>query len=308
MSTANFPDRQTPNQGEAFLDHVGWYVPDMDAATAAFEKLGFILTPYIEHTDARPDGTTVLTGSANRCAMAERGYLEILTPVRTVDTPVTQEMETGLGRYTGLHLIAFTCQDAGEERMRIEADGFNLRPTVNLRRPLTLDNGEEAEAAFTVLRCTPGQFSEGRIQMLSQETPDVVWQPSLIARDNAINALSGLVIAAASPADTAEKLGRFAASPIVEIDGGARVDLARGTIDVVTDDVFRARIPGAAVPDMPFIGAVVMRSADLTATRGFLQSAGVRIARDSGDAIVVDASAAMGAYVVLHGPDVAWPY
>ena len=46
--------RQTPDAGQIFLDHVGWFVPDMDAAARAFEKLGFGLTPFSIHGDRDP--------------------------------------------------------------------------------------------------------------------------------------------------------------------------------------------------------------------------------------------------------------
>ena len=39
---------QTPSGYEVFLDHVGWFVPDMDELAGAMERLGFILTPFVE--------------------------------------------------------------------------------------------------------------------------------------------------------------------------------------------------------------------------------------------------------------------
>ena len=73
-------NRQLPPPGRIFLDHVAWMVPDMEAAAARFERLGFLLTPFSVHGDRDPrSGALVATGSANRLAMLPIGYLEILT-------------------------------------------------------------------------------------------------------------------------------------------------------------------------------------------------------------------------------------
>jgi hypothetical protein len=85
--------RQLPNRGEMYLDHVGWMVPDMDAATRAFTRLGFALTPYSLHGNQDLEtGRIVPLGSANRLAMLERGYLEILTPVAGADTAMARHL------------------------------------------------------------------------------------------------------------------------------------------------------------------------------------------------------------------------
>ena len=120
--------------------------------------------------------------------MLERGYLEILTHVAALETMRARELRAGLARYTGLHLVAFTCADAEIESARLKSAGFDVHPTVRLRRPMPLDGGGEGTVAFSVVRLPPGAMAEGRIQLLTQDTPDIVWQPSMIARDNAIAA------------------------------------------------------------------------------------------------------------------------
>ena len=53
-SPADLP--QTPSGDQIFLDHVGWFVPDMEAAGRAFEALGFTLTPFVAQHNADPAG------------------------------------------------------------------------------------------------------------------------------------------------------------------------------------------------------------------------------------------------------------
>ncbi len=304
MPDRSFAQRQTPEAGEIFLDHVGWYVPDMEEAGAAFERLGFRLTPLTPHTHESASGERTPSGTANRCAMIELGYLEILCAMPDLDTALAAQLRSGLARYTGLHLIAFTCADAVSEHARIASAGFAPQPIVNLRRPLTADDGSEAMTAFSVIRLAPGAMAEGRIQLLTQETPATVWQPSLIARDNAIDALSGVVVCSDDVADSASRFARFLGR--ASTGGGTEIVLDRGRVSFMAPDALAALIPGAAAPSNPFIAAVVLRSRDVRASRDYLASRGLAVGESAG-ALVVGAADAMGATLVIHGHDQDWP-
>lgn len=301
------PDRQTPGPGEIFLDHVGWYVPDMDVASAAFERLGFPLSPYTPHSHESADGTRAPSGTANRCAMLERGYLEILTHVPELDLPLARQLRAGLDRYTGLHLIAFTCADADAEHARLNAEGFAPLPVAHLRRPIETDGGGEGMTRFSVIRLPPGTMAEGRIQALTQDTPEIVWQPSLIARDNAISALSGVVVCTDDPGETAGRFARFTGREARAKAGRIDIVLDRGVLSLVTPAQLSALIPGAESPAMPFIAAVVLRSRDLEATQRFLEARETPFGRMEAQNIVVPANVAVGASLVVLGPEANWP-
>ncbi len=304
MPDRSFASRQTPAPGEIFLDHVGWYVPDIEQAGAAFERLGFRLTPFTPHSHESATGERTPSGTANRCAMIELGYLEILCAMPDLDTPLVAELRAGLERYDGLHLIAFTCADAVAEHARISAAGFSPLPIVNLRRPIATDDGASATSAFSVIRLAPGAMAEGRIQMLTQDTPEIVWQPSLIARDNAVDALSGVVVCTADVDGAVARFARFLGRAAT--GGGAEIVLDRGRVSFVAPDALATLLPGAAVPSDPFIAAVVLRSRDVRASRDYLASRGVAV-REAAGALVVDAGDAMGATVVIHGHGETWP-
>ena len=82
---------QTPKPGKLSLDHVAHFVPHMDNAAPALEKLGFTLTPFSAQSHRlEPGGPLVPAGSGNRCVMFRRGYIECLTP--TGDTPVANQL------------------------------------------------------------------------------------------------------------------------------------------------------------------------------------------------------------------------
>ena len=285
-----------PGPGEIFLDHVGWFVPDLDLAASVFGKLGFPLTPYIVHQNADSDGSQKPSGTANRCAMLERGYLEILTDVQGLDTPLTRAHRAALARYTGLHLIAFATGDLENEAARLSRDGFSTQPVVNLRRPAPLDDGTEGEAAFSVLRVPPGAMEEGRIQFLTHLSPETVWQNSMVAKDNGITGLTGVVICVRDPEAAGGRYARFTGRPYAS----GRIELDRGRLEFVDPDGLGRMLPGAVPPDLPFIAAAILESADLARTCSALSAAGVTIHEPAVDTIAVGPADAMGAWVVIE--------
>ena len=275
----------------------------MDEAGAAFDRLGFPLTPLTVHRNEDKTGNRVPTGTANRCAMLGRGYLEILTDVEGLDTPFSRAHRAAIARYEGLHLIAFTVDDVEAEARRLEQAGFAPQPVANLRRPMPVDSGGEEEAAFSVLRVPPGTMAEGRMQILCHETPDVVWQPSMIPRDNGVSALSGVVICTDDPVEAADRYARFTGRE----PQGAGIALDRGRLDFVDPAELARILPGARPPDMPFIAATILESADIAATRKFLAAAGVPVDTLPDGTIAVAPEFAMGAWMIVQPAGTVWP-
>ena len=274
----------------------------MDEAGAAFARLGFPLTPLTVHRNEDEAGNRVPTGTANRCAMLGRGYLEILTDVEGLDTPFSRAHLAAVARYEGLHLIAFSVDDVAAEAGRLDAEGFGPQPVANLRRPMPVDGGGEEEAGFSVLRVPPGTMAEGRMQILRHETPDVVWQPSTIARENGVSGLSGVVICTDDPVEAADRHARFTGRR----HEAARVVLDRGSLDFVTPAELARIIPAARPPSLPFIAATILESADVATTRRFFEAAGIPVEAQPDGAIAVAPEFAMGAWLVVHAAGTGW--
>lgn len=300
-------ERQTPAAGEIYLDHVGWFVPNMTTAGAAFERLGFTLTPFVAQTNADPaGGPPKPAGTGNRCAMLRRGYLEILAAVEGVDTPLTRQHRAAVHRYVGVHLLAFTVAEAPAAHARLAAEGFAPLDPVHLRRPIATDAGE-AEVAFTVVRVPPAAMPEGRIQFLTQETPDLVWQERLIARDNHVGVLAGALLCVADVDEAAARYSRFLGRP-ARIDGGyATISLDRGRLGLATPARCRALLPGINFVQPPVIAAIALAADDVAAARLFCRSRGIPIAFGNDQRFCVDPGAAMGAALLIHGRGESWP-
>lgn len=306
----NFPADapQTPSGGGVFLDHVGWFVPDMDTMADTMKKLGFILTPFVaQHNVDSKGGPLIPAGTGNRCAMLQRGYLEFLAVVPGTDTHLSQQLNAALDRYHGLHLVAFTIDDSEVAHAQLQNGGFRPLEPVHLRRPLTLGDGSEAEVAFTVLRVPPETMPEGRVQMLRQETPDLVWQDHIIARDNGIVALGGVILCVDDVDEVSGRFSRFTGK-VIDGQGDYRsMTLDRGRLGFAARAALARHLPDVEAPTTPFMAAVCLQSGDLDKTRQFLAGAGVTTSPLSDHALLVSPEDAAGAAIIIFDENDVWP-
>src|SRR5262252_5079147 len=214
MSTPGPNDRQLPIGDEIFLDHVGHFVRDIAAASRALERAGFAPTPVSIQSNPDPaDGPPKLTGTGNVTVMFQRGYIEAL--FKTADTPLGRQLDAGLGRNGGVHLIAFSVADAAAAHRRLADEGFRTQPLVDMQRPVDT-GGAPGTAAFTLARLEPGEMAEGRIQILTHCTEQMVWQPRWLEHPNGAFGLAHVAIAVDYAPEAARRFAGFtgrAASP-----------------------------------------------------------------------------------------------
>jgi hypothetical protein len=191
----NVAERQRPPAGELYLDHFAHFVPDLDAAAAVWEALGYSVTPVsIHNVSGKPAGTS------NRCVMLEEGYLELLAP--TQETAHAQRVHERMKLFVGVHLACFGTPDAAAEHRRLIDHGFQPDPLVNLER--SVDSG--ALARFNVIYVPPGKMPEGRVQYVEQLTPQHVWREGFVNPSR----LTALYVVADDPMQTAARWARFA--------------------------------------------------------------------------------------------------
>jgi hypothetical protein len=276
-------DRQLPLAGEIFLDHVGHFVRDPEAARAALARAGFAPTPVSIQVNPDPAGGPPRpTGTGNVTAMFGRGYVEVL--FRTADTALGRELDTGLTRYPGLHLAAFAVADASAAHGRLAQSGFGMQPLVSMQRPADTVEGPDT-AAFTIARVASGQMPEGRIQILTHRTEHTVWQPRWLNHPNGARGLSALTIVEVDVAEAAARFARFTGKAAIACEGGQAIALDRGRIELVTADAFGRRFPEVKIPSLPFMGACAIEVASLAVAESILRKGGIVPCRD-GDRLV----------------------
>jgi len=224
---------QKPSPGDLVLDHVAHFVPDLQAAAQALEKLGLVVTPESAHrTQHGPAGTS------NRCLMLERGYVEILAP--TLDTPNAQRVRDRMKRFVGVHLCCFGTPDPAAEHARLAAHGFEPEPLVNLAR--NLQDGSPVK--FNVVYVPPAKMPEGRIQYCEHLTEGNMWRKEWV---NQGLRLEAAFVVADDPAEVAARWARFTGA-LPRRDGDfIELPLARGKVVVGTRAAW-VRLLGEAPP------------------------------------------------------------
>jgi hypothetical protein len=301
---ALWTSRQLPERDEVFIDHVGYFVPDLDTAGAQLERLGFRVSLTNVQTNADPRGALKPSGTSNRLARLKFGFLEILAA--THETPLAEQFRQQIARYSGLHLIAFSAADMRKERTRLTAADFAMQGIVELRRrDRTLP--DDPVVHFSVLRPQPGVMAEGRIQWVRPNTPDTVWRPDTITTANGAEGLTDILLVVDDPAAAAARYGRYVDRAPGKRGGLHGVPLQRGGL-VFADAGDAARLlPAFRPPAVPFIAGQALR-ADLALTREVLAQAGVTPVFSSSELICVGPEDALGGYLLFHAPGVGDPW
>jgi len=250
-ATTATASRRLPVGAEIFLDHVGHFVRDAQAARRALQRAGFAPTPVSIQSDK--DSSTerlVPTGLGNSTAMFARGYLEVL--FKNSDTPLVREFDAALARRAGLHLAAFSVADAAAARERLAGAGFAVRDLVRMQRPVETEGGP-GTAAFTIARVKPMTMPEGRIQMLTHHTEDTVWQPRWLSHPNSVCDLIDVVIAVDDLDEAAARFARFTGRSAISTPGGALIRLDRGGVYLISHDRAAEKLPEVPVTALPFM-------------------------------------------------------
>lgn len=256
----NPADRQRPPPGELCLDHLGHFVPDLDAAAAVWEKLGFAVTPLSVHqVGGKPAGTS------NRCVMLDEGYLELLAP--TAHTPNARRVRERMKRFVGVHLACFGTPTAEAEHQRLAAHGFEPDAVVRLERKI--ETGDTVR--FAVVYVPPDKMPEGRVQYCEHLTPREVW------REGFVNpfALRAVYVVADEPEEAAARWGRFGGLLPRPEDGFVRLDTARGRVVIGTRKRL-AQLLGEA-PPAPALAGYALGCADPEEFARRCSKAGLRV-------------------------------
>ncbi len=211
------------------LDHVGVAARDLPPLAAAYERLGFTLTPVAQQSGRRrPDLPVEAFGSGNRCAFLRHGYIELIA---ILDPTL---YDNGLGawieRHAGMHILALAMADEQANLDRLRRAGLDIPGVAYLERPVE-KGGPTARFARLPLPDAP----EGRLQLIRHLTPELVWQDRWMAHANGAVALDAAVLVAAAPAESAARLSRLAGLPVEPDPAGGFVLVLPGA-------------PGAAGP------------------------------------------------------------
>jgi hypothetical protein len=252
------------------LDHVGIAGRDLAPMAAAYERLGFTLSPIAQQSGRRrPDLPPEPFGSGNRCAFLRHGYVELIA---ILDPALYDNgLNAFLDRYPGMHILALAMEDAEANLARLRAAGLDIPGIAWLERPVE-PGGPIARFARLPFPDAP----EGRIQLIRHLTPELVWQEKWMNHANRAVALEEAILCAAAPAETAARLSRLAGLPVepdpaggflLRLPGAARAagpfaPAMETRLRVLTEAALRTVLPGVTPPASPFMAGIVIRTED----------------------------------------------
>jgi hypothetical protein len=252
------------------LDHVGLCAQDPAPLWAAWERLGFALSPVAQQSGKRrPDGPTERFGTVNRCAFLEHGYVELLGIADA--TLFANGLDRFLARHAGAHICALGMDDAEANLARLRRGGLDIPGIAWLERPVE-PGGPIARFARLPFPDAP----EGRVQLVQHLTPELVWDRRWMGHRNGALALEAAILVAEDPAASMARLSRLSGLPAepdalagfcLRLPGGAGAagpfSTPRETrIRVLPPEALGRLLPGVVAPALPFMAGLVIRTAD----------------------------------------------
>lgn len=272
------------------IDHVVVMTHDLEAARAAWARLGFTTTPRAVH----PFGT------ANSLIQMQGNFVELLeiddparipAPTATAFSFAEHNRDFLATHGEGASMLVLTSDDRDADRALWAARGLPGYDPVDFERQAKLPDGSSARVAFSLaFTGDPGLAGLGFF-VCQQHTPETFWKPDYQRHRNGAARISGLTLTAAAPDAVRAFVAGYSggtAGP-ERADGGYDVALRRDRIRVA---------PGrqASIP------ALEITVADVEAAAALIPDA-----RRDGAALVVPPALACGVTLRLIGSGAAGP-
>lgn len=280
------------------INHVGMAVRDLADASARYEAMGFMLTPFSAHSGAWKPGEKVAPlGSGNRCVMFADNYLEILADS---DPAVPSPRLAGfLHHHQGAHIICFGSQQLEAVDARLRAADVKTSGVIPLQRDVDTPQGLRT-AKFQRVQFAPDDSPEGYIQAARHLTPEYVYQPRYIRHPNGCRMLSNVYLVVDDVTAFAARYERYTglAAHVDNDIAHFRFPLC-GALTILQPQRALALLPGTLHPPVPGIAAVAFHCPDLAGQQKRLKGAGIHAAQ-AGDRLIVPAELANGIAIVFE--------
>ncbi len=271
----------------ASLDHLGAIVRDLAAGAARWEKLGFMLSPTSRQGGKMPDrNEDGPWATANRCAILQKGYLEL---IGTVDPAAYNPWTKFLTRFEGLHLLAMRVPNADAAFAELAGRTGTFNAPVSRSRNLDV-GGEQKAMRFRNIFSRDEAYPEGRYIVLEHQTPEYLWQPRYQTHPNGALALeAALVCADDVPAQRKRIETVTGVSAAEDGNGVLRIAPAGGGVIELFDAVTFEKRYGWLPAALPCFAGVEVRFADRARAASLMEDNGVPVQRRGGEWFVAPA-------------------
>lgn len=265
----------------ASLDHLGAIVRDLGAGANIWEKLGFTLSPVSRQSGRMPGRSDEGPwATANRCAIFQRGYLEL---IGIVDPIAYNPWARFLARFEGLHLLALRVPNADAAHASLAKHTSTLNAPVQRARKLDVE-GMERTMRFRNIFSHDEAYPEGRYIVLEHQTPEYLWQPRYQTHPNGAIALEAALVCDKDVQAQRTRLETILGRPPSEgADGVLRFTPSNGgSIELHGAAGFEARF-GWRPPALPCFAGVEVSFASRDAAASLMVDNGIPVERRSGE-------------------------
>jgi len=266
------------------IDHLVLDVRDLEAARAAYARLGFTLTPRAQH----PFGT------ANSLVQLQGNFLELLAvadpaairPAAPGHFSFAEFNRAFLAKREGMSMLVFASKDARGDRSEFLARGLQTYEPFDFERKAKLPDGSEVTVGFSLAFVTEPRMPDAAFFVCQQHAPQHFWKPDYQRHPNGARAVVAVTMLASDPAGYAEFFGRLVEQgAVTKSEGALEVALEGGTLSVLDATRLGQRFPGVRLRDVlrkPYFAGYTVEVADLAATEALLQRNGVVFTRSGG--------------------------
>lgn len=271
------------------IDHLVLAVADLDTGAAAYERLGFRLTPRATH----PFGT------GNRLAQMRGSFLEVLAVVDPARVPPAAPGVFSFGAFNrdwleggeGLSMLVLESRDADRDLADYRAKGIAAFRRLDFERAARQPDGTERLVAFS-LAITEEPGVEAGFFTCHNRFPENFWKPEFQSHPNGALDVAEVALVAEDPADHHVFLEAFTGVRGPRVTGfGLDFDTPRGTVAALSAAGFRMRYgrdPAARPGGRARLAGTTIAVADLAATAELLAAAGVATLAHAGRLVVAE--------------------
>lgn len=264
------------------LDHVVVMVDGIDAAEAAYRRLGF---------QVQPRGFHKKLGTANHLMIFDTDYFEILGIVE--DTEFNAERREWLKGGGGLANVALATDGADISFDAFKAAGLNPDAPLFFDRAVEVA-GKMEYAKFRTIRIPKTNMPVVGFFVCEHQTPQYVYRPEWASHPNGARGILGVTVISEQPAKWAPELEKYFGKGSARREGnGLVVDTGTQPIRYLTRADYMARYPGVTpvrAGDHPALLSVKVES--LAACEALLKKNGVTVLKPDAGRLVVPPSEA----------------